>query len=51
MLEKDLSAGKGRGTYRIVPSPYLCADVMIAANCEGLNTADPQIAAGSTFTH
>jgi hypothetical protein len=51
MLEKYLSAGERPGTYIIVPSPYPCADVMIAANCEGVNTADPQIAAGSTFSH
>jgi hypothetical protein len=35
----------------VVPSPYPCADVMIAANCEGLNTTDPQIAAGLRFNH
>ena len=51
IFENDHSAGESSGTYSIAPSPYPCVDVMIAANCEGLNTADPQIAAGSTFTH
>jgi hypothetical protein len=51
MFENDRSAGESSGTYSIAPSPYPCVDVMVAVNCEGLNTADPQIVAGSTFTH
>lgn len=51
MLENDRSAGESSGTYSIASNPYSSVDVIILANCEGLNTADPQISAGSTFTH
>jgi hypothetical protein len=51
MLENDRSAGESSGTYSIASNPYSRVDVIILANCEGLNTADPQISAGSTFTH
>jgi hypothetical protein len=40
-----------RNTYIFAPSPYPCVDLMTVANCEDLNTVDPQILAGSTSTH
>lgn len=49
IFENNCSAGEILGTYSVVLSPDLCADVIIAANCEGLNTAGPQIAVDLTF--
>jgi hypothetical protein len=49
IFENNLPAGESPGTYSILLSPDLCADVMIAANCEGLNIAGPQIAVDLSF--
>jgi hypothetical protein len=51
MLENDFSAGESSGTYSIASNPYSRVYVITLANCQGLNTTDPQISAGSTFTH
>lgn len=45
------SAGKRSGIYSIAASHSACVDATIAVNCEGTNTDDPSIAAGSTFHH
>lgn len=51
MLANDCSAGKRSGIYNIAASHSACVDATIAVNCEGTNTDDPSIAAGSTFHH
>jgi hypothetical protein len=51
MTKNDRSASESLGTYSIASNPYSRADVTILANCEGFNTADPQISASSTVPH